>query len=134
MFRKHKYSTTHTCVSLFLLCNIAYVLAIQCARTQDEWNNASASLKCQEPTYYHCLRDENGIMTQKCLERVWIQNGRSVQSVEFSLPTTVNLDDSFLWNLKICCIIYHTFYKIDAFFGLFRNWLIHDIQFKLGSK
>uniref|UniRef100_A0A8W8MQT2 Uncharacterized protein n=1 Tax=Magallana gigas TaxID=29159 RepID=A0A8W8MQT2_MAGGI len=65
----------HPCVSLFLLCNIAYVRAIQCARTQDEWNKASASLKCQEPTYYHCLRDENGIMTQKCLERVWIQNG-----------------------------------------------------------
>lgn len=65
----------HPCISLVLLCNIAYVRAIQCARTQDEWNKASASLKCQEPTYYHCLRDENGIMTQKCLERVWIQNG-----------------------------------------------------------
>lgn len=75
MLRKHIYSTMHPCVSLFLLCNIAYVRAIQCARTQDEWNKASASLKCQEPTYYHCLRDENGIMTQKCLERVWIQNG-----------------------------------------------------------
>lgn len=65
----------HPCVSLFFLCNIAYVQAIQCARTQDEWNKASASLQCQEPNYYHCLRDENGILTQKCLQRVWIQNG-----------------------------------------------------------
>lgn len=95
MLRKHTYSTMHPCVSLFLLCNIAYVRAIQCARTQDEWNKASASLKCQEPTYYHCLRDENGIMTQKCLERVWIQNGRSVHSIDFSLLTPVNSDASF---------------------------------------
>lgn len=65
----------HPCVSLFFLCNIVYVQAFQCARTQDEWNKASGSLQCQEPNYYHCLRDENGILTQQCLQRVWIQNG-----------------------------------------------------------
>lgn len=75
MFRKHIYRTMHPCVSLFFLCNIVYVQAFQCARTQNEWNKASGSLQCQEPNYYHCLRDENGILTQQCLQRVWIQNG-----------------------------------------------------------
>lgn len=109
MFRKHIYRTMHPCVSLFFLCNIVYVQAFQCARTKDEWNKASGSLQCQEPNYYHCLRDENGILTQQCLQRVWIQNGRSVHSIEFSLPTSVNSDISFLWILNIFCIIYHRY-------------------------
>lgn len=60
---------------MLCLCHIAYVNAFQCARSQDEWNKASASLQCQEPNYYHCLRDENGNLIQQCLQRVWIQNG-----------------------------------------------------------
>lgn len=62
-------------ISVFFLCHIAYVHAIQCARTQDEWDRASASLQCQKPNFYHCLKDENGILIQQCLQRVWIQNG-----------------------------------------------------------
>lgn len=60
---------------MLCLCHIAYVNAFQCARSQDEWNKVSASLQCQEPNYYHCLRDENGNLIQQCLQRVWIQNG-----------------------------------------------------------
>lgn len=76
MFRKHSYTIVQLCISVVFLYNFAYVQAtIQCARTQDEWNKASASLQCQEPNYYHCLRNENGILTQQCLQRVWIQNG-----------------------------------------------------------
>lgn len=74
MFRKHIFSTVHPCICVLCLCHIAYVHAIQCARTQDEWNKASASLQCQEPNYYHCLKDENGNLIQQCLQRVWIQN------------------------------------------------------------
>lgn len=79
MFRKHSYTIVQLCISVVFLYNFAYVQAsIQCARTQDEWNKASASLQCQEPNYYHCLRNENGILTQQCLQRVWIQNGMSL--------------------------------------------------------
>lgn len=79
MFRKHSYTIVQLCISVVFLYNFAYVQAtIQCARTQDEWNKASASMQCQEPNYYHCLRNENGILTQQCLQRVWIQNGMSL--------------------------------------------------------
>lgn len=74
MLRKH--CPVDICKLVFLLFHVVYVQAIiKCARTLDEWNKASATLQCQEPNYYHCLRDENGILTQQCLQRVWIQNG-----------------------------------------------------------
>lgn len=74
MFRKHGPMDIFKVV--ILLIDLVYVQAtIQCARTLDEWNKASATLQCQEPNYYHCLKDENGILTQQCLQRVWIQNG-----------------------------------------------------------
>lgn len=74
MFRKH--GPVDICKVVFLLFHVVYVQAtIQCARTLDEWNKASATLQCQEPNYYHCLKDENGILTQQCLQRVWIQSG-----------------------------------------------------------
>lgn len=75
MYWKHIFSTVHPCTSVLFLYHISYVHAIQCARTQDEWNKASASLQCQEPNYYHCLKDDNGNLVQQCLQRVWIQNG-----------------------------------------------------------
>ncbi|XP_052673480.1 uncharacterized protein LOC128155671 isoform X3 [Crassostrea angulata] len=76
MFYEHSYNIVQLFISVVFMYNIAYVRAtIQCARTQDEWNKASASLQCQEPNFYHCLRNENGILTQQCLQRVWIQNG-----------------------------------------------------------
>lgn len=74
MLRKH--GPVDLCKVVVLLFHVVYVQAtIQCARTQDEWNKASASLQCQEPNYYHCLKNENGNFTQQCLQRVWIQNG-----------------------------------------------------------
>lgn len=79
MFYEHSYNIVQLFISVVFMYNIAYVRAtIQCARTQDEWNKASASLQCQEPNFYHCLRNENGILTQQCLQRVWIQNGMSL--------------------------------------------------------
>lgn len=76
MFYEHSYNIVQLFISVVFMYNIAYVRAtIQCARTHDEWNKASASLQCQEPNFYHCLRNENGILTQQCLQRVWIQNG-----------------------------------------------------------
>lgn len=79
MFRKHGPMDIFKVV--ILLIDLVYVKAtIQCARTLDEWNKASATLQCQEPNYYHCLKDENGILTQQCLQRVWIQSGISLLS------------------------------------------------------
>lgn len=79
MFYEHSYNIVQLFISVVFMYNIAYVRAtIQCARTHDEWNKASASLQCQEPNFYHCLRNENGILTQQCLQRVWIQNGMSL--------------------------------------------------------
>lgn len=61
---------------VFLLFHVVNVQGtIQCARTFDEWNKASASLHCKEPNFYHCLKNENGNFTQHCLQRVWIQEG-----------------------------------------------------------
>ncbi|XP_048780473.1 uncharacterized protein LOC125683380 [Ostrea edulis] len=53
-------------------CMIAEALK-KCPLTVETWNTASMALQCQPPNYYHCIRDENGQITQQCLQRVWIQ-------------------------------------------------------------
>ncbi|XP_078334854.1 uncharacterized protein LOC111121565 isoform X4 [Crassostrea virginica] len=45
----------------------------KCPQTKADWDRESVSLQCQEPNYYHCLRDDTGWFMQLCAQRVWIQ-------------------------------------------------------------
>ncbi|XP_062578005.1 uncharacterized protein LOC134239889 [Saccostrea cucullata] len=46
---------------------------LKCPESTEDWGRASMALQCKDPNYYHCLKDENGQITQQCLQRVWIQ-------------------------------------------------------------
>jgi hypothetical protein len=62
-------------LGLFLWHSMTAHALKKCPLTVRSWNTASMALQCQTPNYYHCIRDENGQITQQCLQRVWIQPG-----------------------------------------------------------
>lgn len=51
------------------------VLCLECPLSADAWERASQALQCKDPNYYHCLRDDNGLVVEHCLGKLWIQPG-----------------------------------------------------------
>ncbi|XP_061178036.1 uncharacterized protein LOC133186754 isoform X2 [Saccostrea echinata] len=90
--------------TLLLVTTYGVVRSLKCPTTASEWDRASRGLQCQEPNYYHCLRDESGVNTEQCLPRVWIQpqmcpefNSR-VSRVDVYQCTVTNCPTSLYWS------------------------------------
>nr|XP_022293851.1 uncharacterized protein LOC111104281 [Crassostrea virginica]XP_022293861.1 uncharacterized protein LOC111104281 [Crassostrea virginica] len=64
----------HVCLLVLRLRSSMSQQTVQkCPQTKADWDRESVSLQCQEPNYYHCLRDDTGRFLQLCAQRVWIQ-------------------------------------------------------------
>nr|XP_022318626.1 uncharacterized protein LOC111121565 isoform X3 [Crassostrea virginica] len=62
------------CLLVLRLCSSVSQQTVQkCPQTKADWDRESVSLQCQEPNFYHCLRDDTGWFMQLCAQRAWIQ-------------------------------------------------------------
>ncbi|XP_078334856.1 uncharacterized protein LOC111121565 isoform X6 [Crassostrea virginica] len=62
------------CLLVLRLCSPVSQQTVQkCPQTKADWDRESVSLQCQEPNFYHCLRDDTGWFMQLCAQRAWIQ-------------------------------------------------------------
>lgn len=50
-------------------------VSLQCPTSADAWERASLALQCKLPNSYHCLKDEQNVITEQCLAKVWIEGG-----------------------------------------------------------
>lgn len=48
-------------------------VSLQCPTSADAWERASLALQCKLPNSYHCLKDEQNVITEQCLAKVWIE-------------------------------------------------------------
>lgn len=48
-------------------------VSLQCPTSAGEWERASLALQCKLPNSYHCLKDEQNVITEQCLAKVWIE-------------------------------------------------------------